>query len=92
MGQDSQTYGPWLAELGLSEAIEREILAPFEIDVLEIRDPSPVLGESEEAQRGRRLALPADRAPGARGGVQPAYGHDLPPEGGGGRGVRGEAA
>ncbi|MFF4534138.1 Helicase associated domain protein [Streptomyces sp. NPDC001407] len=51
------TYGAWLAELGLSEAIEREILAGFEIDVLEIRDPSPVLGESEEAQRGRRLAL-----------------------------------
>lgn len=51
------TYGPWLAELGLSEAIEREILAGFEIDVLEIRDPSPALGESEEAQRGRRLAL-----------------------------------
>ncbi|MFS7880273.1 Helicase associated domain protein [Streptomyces asiaticus] len=57
MGQGSQTYGPWLAELGLSEAIERGILAGFEIDVLEIRDPSPVLGESEEAQRGRRLAL-----------------------------------
>jgi superfamily II DNA or RNA helicase len=57
MGQDSETYGPWLAELGLSEAIERAILAGFEIDVLEIRDPSPVLGESEEAQRGRRLAL-----------------------------------
>ncbi|MGW7056690.1 Helicase associated domain protein, partial [Streptomyces sp. NPDC054888] len=57
MGQDSQTYGPWLAELGLSEAIERQILAGFEIDVLEIRDPSPVLGESEEARRGRRLAL-----------------------------------
>ncbi|MEV7225279.1 Helicase associated domain protein [Streptomyces sp. NPDC093681] len=51
------TYGRWLAELGLSEAIEREILAGFEIDVLEIRDPSPVLGESEEARRGRRLAL-----------------------------------
>ncbi|MFD6940926.1 Helicase associated domain protein [Streptomyces goshikiensis] len=51
------TYGAWLAELGLSEAIEREILAGFEIDVLEIRDPSPVIGESEEAQRGRRLAL-----------------------------------
>ncbi|KQX77061.1 hypothetical protein ASD48_38410 [Streptomyces sp. Root1310] len=34
-------YGAWLAELGLSEAIEREILAGFEIDVLEIRDPSP---------------------------------------------------
>ncbi|WP_234310523.1 DEAD/DEAH box helicase, partial [Streptomyces sp. NRRL S-474] len=57
MGQGSATYGPWLAELGLSEAIERGILAGFEIDVLEIRDPSPVLGESEEAQRGRRLAL-----------------------------------
>ncbi|GAA2611137.1 MULTISPECIES: DEAD/DEAH box helicase [Streptomyces] len=51
------TYGSWLAELGLSEAIEREILAPFEIDVLEIRDPSPVRGESEAARRGRRLAL-----------------------------------
>ncbi|KFG71733.1 DEAD/DEAH box helicase [Streptomyces mutabilis] len=50
-------YGAWIAELGLSEAIEREILAGFEIDVLEIRDPSPVLGESEEARRGRRLAL-----------------------------------
>jgi superfamily II DNA or RNA helicase len=57
MGQDSQTYGPWLAELGLSEAIERGILAGFEIDVLEIRDPSPVFGESEEALRGRRMAL-----------------------------------
>ncbi|MGY1583257.1 Helicase associated domain protein [Streptomyces sp. MN13] len=57
MAADSQTYGPWLAELGLSEAIERGILAGFEIDVLEIRDPSPTLGESEEAQRGRRLAL-----------------------------------
>ncbi|THA36051.1 helicase [Streptomyces sp. A1277] len=51
------TYGAWLAELGLSEAIEREILAGFEIDVLEIRDPSPAIGESEEARRGRRLAL-----------------------------------
>ncbi|MFC7900156.1 Helicase associated domain protein [Streptomyces griseoincarnatus] len=51
------TYGAWIAELGLSEAIEREILAGFEIDVLEIHDPSPALGLSEEAQRGRRLAL-----------------------------------
>ncbi|WP_392957682.1 Helicase associated domain protein [Streptomyces sp. LN245] len=50
-------YGEWLFELGLSEAVERGILAGFEIDVLEIRDPSPVPGESEEAQRGRRLAL-----------------------------------
>ncbi|MFD3679163.1 Helicase associated domain protein [Streptomyces sp. NPDC058613] len=53
------TYGAWLpgAELGLSEAIERGILAGFEIDVLEIRDPDPVLGISEDGLRGRRLAL-----------------------------------
>lgn len=51
------TYGEWIYELGLSEAIERSILAGFEIDVLEIRDPSPVRGLSEEALRGRRLAL-----------------------------------
>lgn len=53
------TFGAWLpgAELGLSEAIEKGILAGFEIDVLEIRDPSPILGLSEEALRGRRLAL-----------------------------------
>ncbi|NEA69020.1 DEAD/DEAH box helicase [Streptomyces sp. SID12488] len=50
-------YGEWIFELGLSESIERGILAGFEIDVLEIHDPSPLLGESEEAQRGRRLAL-----------------------------------
>jgi superfamily II DNA or RNA helicase len=57
MAAQSQTYGPWLAELGLSEAVERGILAGFEIDVLEIHDPAPVLGESEQARRGRRLAL-----------------------------------
>ncbi|MET9734558.1 Helicase associated domain protein [Streptomyces sp. NPDC006458] len=56
-GDPEGTYGAWIAELGLSEAIEREILAGFEIDVLEIHDPSPVRGESEEARRGRRLAL-----------------------------------
>lgn len=50
-------YGEWIYELGLPEAIERGILAGFEIDVLEIRDPSPVLGLSEQALRGRRLAL-----------------------------------
>ncbi|MFI9569516.1 DEAD/DEAH box helicase [Streptomyces rishiriensis] len=50
-------YGEWLFELGLSEAIERGILAGFEIDVLEIHDPSPGAGLSEEALRGRRLAL-----------------------------------
>ncbi|MGW0191612.1 Helicase associated domain protein [Streptomyces sp. NPDC003362] len=51
------TYGTWLAELGLSEAIERGILAGFEIDVLEIEDPDYFVGLSDEARRGRRLAL-----------------------------------
>ncbi|MFD3549352.1 Helicase associated domain protein [Streptomyces sp. NPDC058655] len=53
------TYGAWLpgAELGLSEAVERGILAGFEIDVLEIRDPDPILAISEDGLRGRRLAL-----------------------------------
>ncbi|MEU9862549.1 Helicase associated domain protein [Streptomyces sp. NPDC047971] len=61
-------YGEWIHELGLSEAIEREILAGFEIDVIEIRDPEPLAGQpagpgaggpepSEDALRGRRLAL-----------------------------------
>ncbi|MFF2478786.1 Helicase associated domain protein [Streptomyces sp. NPDC058066] len=50
-------YGEWIYELGLSEATERGILAGFEIDVIEIRDPEPALGLSEEALRGRRLAL-----------------------------------
>jgi hypothetical protein len=35
-------YGEWVFELGLSEAVERGVLAGFEIDVLEIRDPSRV--------------------------------------------------
>ncbi|MEU4097916.1 Helicase associated domain protein [Streptomyces sp. NPDC026673] len=51
------TYGQWIYELGLSEAIERGILAGFEIDVLEIQDPDYTLGAPEEQVRGRRLAL-----------------------------------
>ncbi|MFJ4414566.1 Helicase associated domain protein [Streptomyces sp. NPDC088925] len=52
-------YGAWIHELGLAEAIERKILVPFEIDVLEITDPEPELmeGMDREARRGRRLAL-----------------------------------
>ncbi|MGX1095735.1 putative helicase [Streptomyces albogriseolus] len=92
MGQDSETYGPWLAELGLSEAIERGILAGFEIDVLEIRDPSLVFGESEEGAAGPAHGAVADGAAGARREVEPAHRDDVPPTGGGGRRVRGEAA
>ncbi|WP_323379038.1 DEAD/DEAH box helicase [Streptomyces smaragdinus] len=57
MQDDSATYGKRIFDLGLAEAVERAILAGFEIDVLEIRDPDPVLGLSEDALRGRRLAL-----------------------------------
>ncbi|WP_180990746.1 DEAD/DEAH box helicase [Streptomyces malaysiensis] len=57
MEADSVTYGTRIFDLGLAEAVERLILAGFEIDVLEIRDPDPILGLSEDALRGRRLAL-----------------------------------
>nr|WTB11954.1 Helicase associated domain protein [Streptomyces antimycoticus]WTB12180.1 Helicase associated domain protein [Streptomyces antimycoticus] len=54
---DVELYGTVLYELGLMESIERGILASFEIDVLEIRDPeSPGPEASLEEQRGRRLA------------------------------------
>ncbi|MGW2477749.1 Helicase associated domain protein [Streptomyces sp. NPDC001665] len=57
MEDDSSTYGTRISDLGLAEAVERSILAGFEIDVLEIRDPDPILGLSEDALRGRRMAL-----------------------------------
>lgn len=57
MEAGSRTYGTRIFDLGLAEAVERSILAGFELDVLEIRDPDPVLGLSEDALRGRRLAL-----------------------------------
>ncbi|THA65759.1 helicase [Streptomyces sp. A0642] len=57
MDDDSHTYGNRIFDLGLAEAVERSILAGFEIDVLEIRDPDPILGLSEDALRGRRMAL-----------------------------------
>lgn len=57
MEEDSLTYGPRIFDLGLAEAVERSILAGFEIDVLEIRDPDPILGLSKDALRGRRTAL-----------------------------------
>ncbi|MFJ6239552.1 Helicase associated domain protein [Streptomyces griseus] len=54
---DTALYGPVLHETGLMEAVERGILARFEIDVLEIRDPSPLADDASlEERRGRRLA------------------------------------
>ncbi|MEV5161077.1 Helicase associated domain protein [Streptomyces sp. NPDC053728] len=54
---DVDLYGPVLFEFGLMESVERGILARFEIDVLEIRDPqAPGPDASLEERRGRRLA------------------------------------
>ncbi|MFI9014063.1 Helicase associated domain protein [Streptomyces griseus] len=54
---DTTLYGQVLHETGLMEAVERGILARFEIDVLEIRDPAPLADDaSPEERRGRRLA------------------------------------
>ncbi|MFF5894124.1 Helicase associated domain protein [Streptomyces globisporus] len=54
---DTTLYGPVLHETGLMESVERGILARFEVDVLEIRDPSPLAEDASlEERRGRRLA------------------------------------
>ncbi|MGW5117284.1 DEAD/DEAH box helicase family protein [Streptomyces noursei] len=54
---DVELYGPVLYEFGLMEAVERGVLASFEVDVLEIRDPeTPGEGAEVEEVRGRRLA------------------------------------
>ncbi|MFJ6614817.1 Helicase associated domain protein [Streptomyces sp. NPDC091289] len=54
---DEELYGPVLFEFGLMESVERGVLARFEIDVLEIRDPAPPGPDaSPEERRGRRLA------------------------------------
>ncbi|MGK5450470.1 Helicase associated domain protein [Streptomyces radiopugnans] len=53
---DERLYGPHVFTFSLTEAIDRGILARFEIDVLEIRPPDLGEGGSEEEKRGRRLA------------------------------------
>ncbi|MFJ1804462.1 Helicase associated domain protein [Streptomyces sp. NPDC088180] len=54
---DVELYGPVLHETGLMESVERGILARFEIDVLEIRNPAPLADDASlEERRGRRLA------------------------------------
>ncbi|WP_141743922.1 DEAD/DEAH box helicase, partial [Streptomyces sp. EN23] len=54
---DTTLYGPVLHETGLMESVERGILARFEVDVVEIRDPAPIAEDaSMEERRGRRLA------------------------------------
>ncbi|MFJ3706156.1 MULTISPECIES: Helicase associated domain protein [unclassified Streptomyces] len=54
---DVDLYGNVLFEFGLMESVERGVLARFEIDVLEIRDPqAPGPDASVEERRGRCLA------------------------------------
>lgn len=54
---DEALYGPVLFELELMEAVERGLLARWEIDVLEITDPQAPGPEAEaEEVRGQRLA------------------------------------
>ncbi len=54
---DTSLYGEKLFELELMEACERGLLASWEIDVLEIRDPDlPGRAATAEEIRGRRLA------------------------------------
>ncbi|MBK5993329.1 Helicase associated domain protein, partial [Streptomyces sp. MBT58] len=54
---DHRLFGPVLYEFGLMESVERGVLARFEIDVLEIRDPAPLSEKAtDEERRGRRLA------------------------------------
>ncbi|WP_410540498.1 Helicase associated domain protein [Streptomyces sp. KL2] len=53
---DERLYGPQVFTFSLTEAIDRGILARFEIDILEIRPPDLGVGGSEEERRGRRLA------------------------------------
>ncbi|MGW4894766.1 Helicase associated domain protein [Kitasatospora sp. NPDC004240] len=45
---DVRVYGPHVYSLGLAEAIDRKLLAPFEIVVLELRDP---LGDRDKAEQ-----------------------------------------
>ncbi|MDY0816253.1 DEAD/DEAH box helicase [Kitasatospora purpeofusca] len=45
---DQRVYGPHVYSLGLAEAIDRKLLAPFEIVVLELRDP---LGDRAGAEQ-----------------------------------------
>ncbi|MFP8945313.1 Helicase associated domain protein [Streptomyces fenghuangensis] len=53
---DTRLYGPQVFTFSLTEAVDRGVLARFEIDVLEIHPPDLGVGGSKEEARGRRLA------------------------------------
>ncbi|MEE1826162.1 Helicase associated domain protein [Streptomyces sp. BE20] len=77
---DQRIYGPHVYSLGLAEAIDRRLLAPFEIVVLELRDPlgdraaaeaqgvpwGPGVGEAED---GSEDEVPAARIAAIQAGL-----------------------
>ncbi|MFE2729359.1 Helicase associated domain protein [Kitasatospora sp. NPDC059327] len=77
---DQRIYGPHVYSLGLAEAIDRKLLAPFEIVVLELRDPhgdraaaerqgvpwGPGVGEEED---GSEDEVPAERIAAIQAGL-----------------------
>ncbi|MEU9617306.1 DEAD/DEAH box helicase family protein, partial [Streptomyces sp. NPDC048209] len=77
---DQRIYGPHVYSLGLAEAIDRKLLAPFEIVVLELRDPfgdrqaterqgvpwGPGVGEAED---GSEDEVPAERIAAIQAGL-----------------------
>ncbi|MDQ0305533.1 superfamily II DNA or RNA helicase [Kitasatospora herbaricolor] len=77
---DVRIYGPHVYSLGLAEAIDRKLLAPFEIVVLELRDPrgdrqgaeqqgvpwGPGVGEEQD---GSEDEVPAERIAAIQAGL-----------------------
>ncbi|MFJ8827714.1 Helicase associated domain protein [Streptomyces sp. NPDC102467] len=60
MSEDSPVFGPVAYKLTLSEAIERGLIAPYQVVCVDIRDPEyghrAQLGSGTERVRGARLA------------------------------------
>ncbi|MFF1909468.1 Helicase associated domain protein [Kitasatospora sp. NPDC058218] len=77
---DQRIYGPHVYSLGLAEAIDKKLLAPFEIVVLELRDPvsdrkaaeqqgvpwGPGVGEAED---GSEDEVPVERLAAIQAGL-----------------------
>ncbi|MFI9788530.1 Helicase associated domain protein [Kitasatospora sp. NPDC051984] len=77
---DQRVYGPQVVSLGLAEAIDRKLLAPFEVVVLELRDPGadrkaaekqpvpwgPGVGEAEDGEEDQ---VPAERIAAIQAGL-----------------------
>ncbi len=77
---DVRIYGPHVYSLGLAEAIDRKLLAPFEIVVLELRDPHGDRAKAEqqgvpwgpgvgEAEDGSEDEVPAERIAAIQAGL-----------------------